>query len=160
MLNKNSKGITLLETFLAAFVFVIAVSAIFLVLKSLRKPVIDNDQAVGAALATRTVLEDLRSKIDPSNINSVTGDYIQDLSQAGVTACDSAPYSCPTAYGTGNCHCKTTVNAYKVYWKVTCENSLTGFLANCTLPPCVFGSSPSLVALPNCIRKVEATATW
>lgn len=63
MFKKNLKGIGLLEAFLAAFVFVIAISSIFATLSSIRKPVVHNEQELTAALAGQSVLEELRSKV-------------------------------------------------------------------------------------------------
>jgi|GEM_PF-7044360 len=64
MIINNSKGITLLEAFISAFIFLISVSAIFASLASLRKPAVTNEQQVAAALLGRAVLEDLRSQVD------------------------------------------------------------------------------------------------
>ncbi len=64
MIKKNNKGITLLEAFLAAFIFIISVSAIFVTMTNLRKPAVNNEQAVAAALTLSNILEDLRSKVD------------------------------------------------------------------------------------------------
>ena len=68
-----------MEAFLSAFIFIISVSAIFSTLSSLRKPAVDNEQAVGAALAMRNVLEDLRSRVDNRDLGYDTSD----LSVAG-----------------------------------------------------------------------------
>ena len=70
MLRNNSKGITLLEAFLSAFIFVISVAAIFATLNSLRKPAVNNELAIGAALAASNVLEDLRSKVDARDMET------------------------------------------------------------------------------------------
>ena len=79
MFKKNSKGITLIEAFLSAMIFVIAVSAIFATLNSLRKPVVNNEQRVDCTLATSEFLDSLRSRISQNDI-LINGDYSGDLS--------------------------------------------------------------------------------
>jgi|CXWL01.1.fsa_nt_gi Tfp pilus assembly protein PilV len=64
MNRRNIKGFTLLEAFLAAFIFIISVSAIFVTMTALRKPAVNNEQAVQAAILLRDTLEELRAKVD------------------------------------------------------------------------------------------------
>ena len=64
MIKKNLQGFTLLEAFLAAFIFIISVAAIFVTMTALRKPAVNNEQGVKAALMLRDVLEELRAKVD------------------------------------------------------------------------------------------------
>lgn len=70
MFKRNLKGITLLEAFLAAFIFIVSVSAIFITMTALRKPAVNNERAVAAAMTLRNVLEDLRSKVDSRDIDT------------------------------------------------------------------------------------------
>ena len=97
MLKKSSKGVSLLEAFLSAIIFIISVSAIFVSFNFLRKPAVNNEQALGAALALRNVLEDLRSQVDV-NIDS---------SNLSVTP----PAHGPIQTGPGN--------IYTIYYNVT-----------------------------------------
>ena len=64
MLKKNIKGITLLEAFLASFIFVTSVAVIFVTMNALRKPALDNERAVNGSLVLRNFLEDLREQVD------------------------------------------------------------------------------------------------
>ena len=64
MLNKNSRGFTLLEAFLAAFLFVTSVAAIFVTMNALRKPAVNNERMLEGALILKDFLEELRSKVD------------------------------------------------------------------------------------------------
>ena len=70
MLKKNLKGITLLESFLAAFIFVTSVAAIFVTMNALRKPAMNNETALNGALVLRNFLENLRSKVDSRNFSA------------------------------------------------------------------------------------------
>ncbi|MBI3602501.1 MAG: hypothetical protein HY209_06380 [Candidatus Omnitrophica bacterium] len=64
MLKINTQGMSLLEAFLAAVIFVISVAAVFTTLIGTRRPAVNNDQMTTAALVAKNVLEDLRSKVD------------------------------------------------------------------------------------------------
>ena len=74
MNKKNIKGFTLLEAFLAAFIFIISVAAIFVTMTALRRPAVNNEQAVQAAIVLRDTLEDLRAKVDGADNAANTGD--------------------------------------------------------------------------------------
>jgi hypothetical protein len=102
-LLKSSKGVSLLEAFLAAIIFVVATSAIFVTFSGLRKPVMNNEQALGAALAMKGVLEDLRAKVSQNDISA--GDYGGDLAEGA--------------------HSKT-VGIYNIGYTVSCINPSTG----------------------------------
>lgn len=73
MLKKNIKGVTLLEAFLAAFLFVTSVAAIFVSMNALRKPATNNERKVTAAILLKTYLEDLRSKVDNREYSDTSG---------------------------------------------------------------------------------------
>ena len=59
-----------METFIAAFVFIISVAAIFSTMLSMRRPVVNNDQELRAALYLRTTLEEFRMRVDSNHANS------------------------------------------------------------------------------------------
>ena len=80
MLKINSNGITLLEVFVAAFIFIISVSAVFATLNSTRKPAINNDAELQAALVLKGTLDSLRSKVDVRNQSLSTGLLNNELS--------------------------------------------------------------------------------
>ena len=103
MIKKNLKGIGLLEAFLAAFIFVIAVSAIFAGLSSLRKPAVKNEQELTAALAGRAVLEELRS-------NVATGDD-EGYLKAGMHPPGAYPVSMNTSIIQYNVECVDSSDA-------------------------------------------------
>lgn len=69
MFKKNSKGLSLLEAFISSIIFVIATAAIFVTLNGLRKPAVNNEQALSAALTLKNVLEDLRGQVSQADMN-------------------------------------------------------------------------------------------
>jgi Tfp pilus assembly protein PilV len=78
MLIKNLKGVSLLEAFLASIIFIIGISSVFITLSTLRRPAVNNEQAVGAALVLSNMLDSLRSEIDKRDVDS-TGEYVGNL---------------------------------------------------------------------------------
>ena len=81
MLKKNLKGITLIEVFIASFIFIISVSAVFSTLITTRRPAINNEQELQGALVLRNKLEFLRSKVDTRHIAFGTGIMNNELSE-------------------------------------------------------------------------------
>ena len=70
MLKINTKGVSLVEAFLAAFIFIVSVSAILVTLTSIRKPAVNSDRSTEAALIAQKILDDLRSKVDSRDYDS------------------------------------------------------------------------------------------
>ena len=133
ILIKNSRGVGLLEAFLAAMIFIIGMSAIFSTLYSLRKPVVNNEKAVEAAHIASSFLDELRSKIDARDAmgcdeNGYPGDYCGDLKE-------------------GDNHTKSIDN-YTINWTVACVDPND---PSTPVSPC-----ESI----NLTRKVVATVTW
>jgi Tfp pilus assembly protein PilV len=81
MLKRNLKGLSLLEVFLSAVIFVTSTAAIFLTLNVARKPAVNRDQSIGAALAIRNVFEDLRSKVSTSEMSAAGAYSTGDLTE-------------------------------------------------------------------------------
>lgn len=75
MFKTTTRGFSLLETFLAALLFVFSVASIFTALYSIRKPAVNTDQMSQGALAGKQVLEALRYYVDPADYNS-SGGYL------------------------------------------------------------------------------------
>lgn len=70
MFKITTQGFSLLETFLAALLFVFSVASIFTALYSIRKPAVNTDQMSQGALAGKQVLEALRYYVDPADYSS------------------------------------------------------------------------------------------
>ena len=132
--KKSSKGVSLIEAFLAAIIFAISVSAIFATLYSLRKPAINNEQTLEAARVTSNFLDSLRSKIDTRDM-SCGNDYCGDLTDGSSAASEGAPHT-------------TNINNYSISWVVSCVD------------PANPSSNIACNTQPNLIRRVDATTTW
>ncbi len=63
----NSSGFSLLEILLASIIFIISVAGVFVTLTAVRKPVIDKENSLTAAVFGRQVLEALRSSVNATN---------------------------------------------------------------------------------------------
>ena len=108
MINQNSKGVSLIEAFLAAIIFIIAVAAVFSTLNSLRKPAVNNEQATAAALVLSNFLDDIRSKISGEDLNAPGGAV-----GAYTNVLNPSVDSCPAGLGA----------PYQICYNVTLEPS-------------------------------------
>ena len=108
MLIRNSKGVSLIEGFLAGIIFIIAVTAIFSALTTMRKPAVNNEQATEAALVLSNFLDDIRAKVSDSDLNGTVGAY--NTSGLLATGANRGPVS---------------MGIYNIFYNVT-ENSATG----------------------------------
>jgi Tfp pilus assembly protein PilV len=75
ILIKNSKGVSLIEGFLAGIIFIIAVTAIFSSLNAMRKPAVNNEKATEAALVLSNFLDDIRAKVSAADADGTLGAY-------------------------------------------------------------------------------------
>lgn len=80
MFRRNIKGVSLIEGFLAAIIFALAVAVIFNTLNNMRKPAVNNERATKAALILSNYLDDLRAKISSDDITAISSAYTNELS--------------------------------------------------------------------------------
>jgi len=106
MFIKNSHGVSLIEGFLAGIIFIIAVTAIFSSLTSLRRPAVNNEKATEAALVLSNFLDDIRAKVSANDASGV--------SPVGA-------YADEGLLGPGINHGPVTIGLYNIFYNVTLD---------------------------------------
>lgn len=71
--NLNKRAFTLLEILLASIIFIISIGGIYATLSAVRKPVVQKERALTAAILGKQLLESLRSQVDARNIQGPIG---------------------------------------------------------------------------------------